>query len=117
MLDLSKTLNPRVCGYTLLAYNIEKYVEKGNALSKKITVNLNYLRSEGCIALTPKRNCAKWHKDCTLEVEVISSRLIRALNNVSEKKTENELPTKIMRPSLPGRRVVKRVGGISPFPI
>ena len=80
----------------MLANNIEKYIEEGIWLPKKIIVDLNYLRSEGSIALTLKRNCAKWHKNCTLKIEVTSSRLKRALSNVSKKKRENELPTKMM---------------------
>ena len=86
LLDLSKTLNPRACGYTLLANNIEKYIEEGIALPKKIIVDLNYSRSKGSITLTLKRNYAKCHKDCTLEVQVTSCRLKRALRNVSKKK-------------------------------
>ena len=70
----------------MLANNIEKYIEEGIWLPKKIIIDLNYLRSEGSIALTLKRNCAKWHKNCTLKIEVTSSRLKRALSNVSKKK-------------------------------
>ena len=42
LLDPSKTLNQRVCGYTLLMNNIEKFITEGIALPKKITVDLNY---------------------------------------------------------------------------
>ena len=99
LLDPSKTLNPRICGYTLLANNIEKFIEEGIALPKKITLDLNYLRSEGSIALTLKQNYAKWHKSCALEVT--SSRLKKALINVSKNETENEVPMKMTRTSLP----------------
>ena len=78
LLDSSKTLNLRVCGYTLLANDIKKYIDEGIVLPKKITADLNYLRSEGSIALTLKQNCAKLHKDCALEVEFTSPRLKRA---------------------------------------
>ena len=57
LLDTSKMLNPRVCGYILLANNIEKCIGEGIELPKKITVDLNYLRAEGRIALTLKQNC------------------------------------------------------------
>ena len=50
LLDPSKTLNPRICSYTLLPYNIEKFMEEGIVLPKKITVDPNYLRSEGSVA-------------------------------------------------------------------
>ena len=86
------------------------------ALLKNITVDLNYLKSEGSIALTLKQNSAKWDKDCTLKVETTSSRRKKALSNV-KKKTENGLPTKMMRTSLPGTLVAK--GGervIPPLP-
>ena len=99
LLDPSKTLNPRICGYTLLANNIEKFIEEGIALPKKITLDLNYLRSEGSIALTLKQNYAKWHKSCALEVT--SSRLKKALINVSKNETENEVLMKMTRTSLP----------------
>ena len=79
-LDLSKTINQKVCGYTLLVKNIETFIEEGIALSKKITVDLNYLRSEGRVALTLKQNCRKWHKNCAFEVT--SCRLKKALSNV-----------------------------------
>ena len=46
LLDPSKTLNQRVCGYTLLMNNIEKFVMEGIALPKKITVDLNYRREK-----------------------------------------------------------------------
>ena len=39
LLDPSKTLNPRVCGYTLLANNIEKFIGQGIALLKKIYIS------------------------------------------------------------------------------
>ena len=84
-------------------------------MPKKITVDLNYLRSEGSIALTMKRNCAKWHKDCALEVKVASSRLNRALNNVSKNEIENKLPRKMTRTSLPGRRKAKNSRGDFPL--
>ena len=80
LLDPSRTLNPRVC-------------------AQKITVDLNYLRSEGSIALTLKQNYEQWHKNCALEVT--SFRFKRALSNVSKNETENELPTKMTRAILP----------------
>ena len=45
LLDPSKMLNQRVCSYALLANNIEKLIEEEIALPKKITLDLNYLRS------------------------------------------------------------------------
>ena len=71
------------------ANDIKKYIKEEIALALKIIVDLNHLRSEGSIALTLKRNCVKWHKDCNLEAEVISSGLKRALSNVSKTKEES----------------------------
>ena len=65
LLNSSKTVNPRVCGYTLLANKIAKFIEEGIVRPKKMTVGLNYLRSEGTIALTLKQNCVQWH-NCAL---------------------------------------------------
>lgn len=98
MLDPANILNPRTCGYTLLANNIEKFMGKKIALPKKITVDLNYIRSEGRIALTLKQSCAKGHKNYALEV---TSRLKRPMSNVSKNKTENKLPMKMTRTSPP----------------
>ena len=97
LLDPSKTLNLRVCGYTLLVNNIERFIEEGIVLPKKIVVDMNYLRSEGSFALTLKQNCAKWHKNYTLEVT--SSRVMMALRNLTKNKTEKKLPTKMRRTS------------------
>ena len=97
--------------------NIKKYIEEGIALPKNITVDLDYLKSEGSIALTLKQNSAKWDKDCTLKVEITSSWLKKALSNVNKKKMENGLPTKMIRTSLSGTLVAK--GGervIPPLP-
>ena len=66
MLDPSETLNPKIYGYTLLANNMEEFVVEGIALPWKRTVDLNYLRSEGRIALTFKQNYSKWHKNYAL---------------------------------------------------
>ena len=52
-------LNPRVCDYALLAHNFENIIEEEIAPPKKITIDLNYLRSKGRIPLTLKQNCAK----------------------------------------------------------
>ena len=98
MLDPANILNPRTCGYTLLSNNIEKFMGKKIALPKKITVDLNYIRSEGRIALTLKQSCAKGHKNYALEV---TSRLKRPMSNVSKNKTENKLPMKMTRTSPP----------------
>ena len=64
----------------------------------KTKTELNYLISEGSISLTLRQNCAKWHKDCALEVT--SSTFKRALSNVSKNETKNELPRKMKRGSL-----------------
>ena len=97
---LDPSLNPRVCGYTLLANNIEKFMGEKTGLPKKITVDLNYLRSESRVA-TLEQNGAKGHKNYDFEA---TSRLRRALSNKNE--TENKLPTKITRTSLPVQRSI-----------
>ena len=66
-MDPSKMFNPRVCGYTLPKNNIGIFIGEGIALPKKITVELNYLRSEGRIVLTLK--CKNY------ALQVTSSRL------------------------------------------
>ena len=91
LLDPSRTLNPRVCGYTLLRGR-KCAAPKNNSRSE-------LLRSEGSIALTLKQNYEQWHKNCALEVT--SFRFKRALSNVSKNETENELPTKMTRTILP----------------
>ena len=59
LLDPSKTLNLRVCGYTLLANNTKKFIEEEIAQLKKITIDLNYLRSEGKIAKLSERKLCR----------------------------------------------------------
>ena len=44
LLDPSKTLNLRICGYTLLPYNIEKFMEEGIVLPKNSRSKLFKIR-------------------------------------------------------------------------
>ena len=96
LLDPSRTLNPRVCGYTLLRGR--------KCAGPKKNSRSELLRSEGSIALTLKQNYEQWHKNCALEVT--SFRFKRALSNVSKNETENELPTKMTRTILPVQQFI-----------
>ncbi len=99
----SKNKDPGVCGYSVLAKNIEGFTNENVPLPKKITVSINDLTGTGADVASHLRNMnAKWHKSCSLELS--SSKLKRAI--ASREKSSNiatETPAKKTRTSLPAR--------------
>lgn len=64
LIVLSTNLNPAVCGYFVLARNIDAFTNAGLPLPNKITVPLVELKGDTNVADNLKAKKAHWHKGC-----------------------------------------------------
>ena len=100
LLDPLDKFNTNVCGYKLLARNINAFLDAGLALPKKIKVSVEDLKGVTSIASNLRSHHGKWHKHCSKELS--GSRLQRACaNRDKQMETGNaENPAKKTRSNL-----------------
>ena len=68
MLDPSRIRNNTVCGYVNRKNNLEEFQRSEVPFRFEILVHLNELQEGDGIIQYLKKEKAKWHKNCTLEI-------------------------------------------------
>ena len=100
VIDPSIDLNTTVCEYQQLSNKINEFIINDLPLPNKINVSIDDLRAATDVATNLRKNNAKYHKSCSLELS--SSRLQRTINvrDKNRSKCLDETPAKRTRTNL-----------------